>query len=206
MRDNHVKNLSLIDELRLTNMAKLTKKEQEKIKLEEEKKSKNRQAVQKHRKKKKNEVNITLSLNSIALNNLIKLREKLGYSPVSENEKGGSEIYSRIIGYLLKYEADSEPPETHKSQHIRELYRRHRIAKYWRSIDELSDYGAIQEINAMGISNIDYYHRQVMNWDISESSPEWTPELLRDTANLKFIKKYVSTLKAQKTRIKNQEQ
>lgn len=40
MRDNHVKNLSLIDELRLTNMAKLTKKEQEKIKLEEEKNQK----------------------------------------------------------------------------------------------------------------------------------------------------------------------
>lgn len=183
-------------------MAKLTKQEQ--IIIEEEKKEKNRQAVQKHRQKKINEFNVTLSLNSIAFRNLIELREKLGYPPLSINEKGSTEIYSRIIGYLLKYEANFEPRETHKSQHIRELYRRHRIAKYWRSIDELSDYGAVKEINTMGISNIDYYYSQIMNWDTSGVSPEWTPELLKRTANLSFIKKYVGQLKAKKTRAKNQ--
>lgn len=184
-------------------MARVTKKDLEQLRLEDERKEKNRLAVKKHREKKSLQHQVTLSLNSINYELLLSLREKLGYPSIQNNEKGTAEILGQIVGYLLKYEADFEPPEKSKSSHIREIYRRHRIANYWMSVDELSDYGRVQEINALGISNIDYYYSEVMNWDCSELSPEWTEKTLKTAANYRKVNKsYIGPLKAKKTKNK----
>lgn len=171
---------------------------------EEEQKERKRFAVQKHREKQRYKNQITISLNDIKYKLLIDLRKKLGYPNIENNEKGTSEIFSNIIGYLLEHESDIEPPEKSSSLYIREIYRRHRIALYWQSNDELSDYGKVQKINQLGISNVDYYYRESMKWDVSEITPEWTVDSYKQALNYNKIKRqYISPIKSRNTKKRN---
>lgn len=170
----------------------------------EEKKEKNRAAVKKHREKQKHKNQITISLNDIKYDLLLNLRKELGYPDIEDNEKGANEIFSHIIGYVLQYESEIEPPEKSKSLHIREIYRRHRIALYWESRDELSDYGRVQEINKLGVSNIEYYYRESTKQGDLEITPEWTVDLYKQALNYNKIKRqYISPIKSKNTRRRN---